>query len=65
MMQIAVPAGHRGTSYQTSVLTFLRAQQAPYRSSATVVRLPGNKTAIQIRFTAPSPLGLLGASTSP
>lgn len=64
-MLIAIPGGREGTSYRTSVLTFLRAQQALYRASATVVRLPGSNTAIQIRFTAPSPLGLLGAGTSP
>jgi hypothetical protein len=55
--------GKRG--YLLSVVGFLRAQQAPFRPAVTVVHEPGSKTAIQIEFPAPSPLGLLGRRTSP
>jgi hypothetical protein len=68
MMRIAALIPRRqsaGDSYLQSVVSFLRAQQAPYRPSVTVVHLPGHTTAIQIQFPAPSPLGLLGTQASP
>jgi hypothetical protein len=61
-----VPQGHPGkNSYLQSLVSFLRAQQAPYRPNVTVVRNPGHTTAIQIEFPAPSPLGLLGSNRTP
>jgi hypothetical protein len=67
MMRIAalIPRRHHARdTYLTAVLRFLRAQQPPYLASGAVLHLPGRKTAVQIQFTAPSPLGLLGAAPS-
>jgi hypothetical protein len=45
-----------------SVRKFLLAQQAPFRpAEITTVRLASGQTVLRIEFTAPSPLGLLGA----
>jgi hypothetical protein len=45
-----------------SVKRFLLAQQAPFRpADVTTVRLASGQTALHVEFTAPSPLGLLGA----
>jgi hypothetical protein len=58
-----VPRAHpRKNSYLQSLVSFLRAQQVPFRPIVTVVRNPGHTTAIQIQFPAPSPLGLLGGA---
>ena len=68
MVRIAgLVSGRRGHrfSYLHSVLKFLRAQRAPFRARASVVRVPGHKTDVQIQFDAPSALGLLGAHASP
>jgi hypothetical protein len=47
-------------SYIGYVLTFLRAQQAPFLATVTVAGT-GATTVLTIAFTAPSPLGLLSA----
>jgi tetratricopeptide (TPR) repeat protein len=48
-----------------ALLTFLRAQQAPYLAAVIrVIRLDGGQTAVRIGFAGPSPLGLL-ATASP
>ena len=45
-----------------SVKEFLLAQQPPFRpADVTTVRLAGGQTVLHVEFTAPSPLGLLGA----
>jgi hypothetical protein len=45
-----------------SVRRFLLAQQAPFRPAGVItVRLAGGQAVLQVEFTAPSPLGLLGA----
>jgi len=45
-----------------SVTRFLLAQQAPFRpADVTIVRLASGQTVLHVEFTAPSPLGLLGA----
>jgi hypothetical protein len=57
--------GVRKNAYLNSALKFLRAQQQPpFQASLSVLHLRG-KTVIQIHFSAPTPLGLLGAHTSP
>jgi hypothetical protein len=62
--ELAGPAGPSGRSYVRSVLAFLRVQRAPYlASSMTTARLASGRTALFVGFAAPSPLGLLGAST--
>jgi len=50
----------RDAGYLTEILAFLRAQRAPFLA-ATTVSGTGAATALQIVFTAPSPLGLLSA----
>jgi hypothetical protein len=45
-----------------AVKKFLLAQQAPFRpTQVTTVRLASGQTLLHVEFTAPSPLGLLGA----
>jgi hypothetical protein len=45
------------------VKRFLLAQRTPFRpADVTIVRLASGQTALHVEFTAPSPLGLLGAS---
>ncbi|HEY1001262.1 MAG TPA: hypothetical protein VGD83_16620 [Streptosporangiaceae bacterium] len=58
-----VPAGRgRDTATLDSVKRFLLAQQAPFRAAdVTTVRLASGQTVLHVEFTAPSPLGLLGA----
>jgi hypothetical protein len=48
------------STYEDSVVKFLHAQQAPYQASVTVLH-QSQKNLIQIQFTAPGTLGLLGA----
>jgi len=55
----AEPLAHGG-SYPDAVLAFLRAQQPPFPTTATVAGT-GAATVLQITVTAPSPLGLLSA----
>jgi hypothetical protein len=59
-----VPAGRgRDAATLDSVKSFLLAQQAPFRpADVTTVRLASGQTVLHVQFTAPSPLGLLGAS---
>jgi hypothetical protein len=52
----------RDAARLNSVKRFLLAQQAPFRpADVTTVRLAGGQTVLHVEFTAPSPLGLLGA----
>jgi hypothetical protein len=57
------PAGRgRDAATLDSVKRFLLAQQAPFRpADVTTVRLSSGQTVLHVEFTAPSPLGLLGA----
>ena len=66
MVQIDARIPHqkaRPSTYRDSVVRFLHAQQAPYQASVTVLHQP-RKSLIQIEFTAPGALGLLGAHGS-
>jgi len=56
--------GAKRKTYLNSVLKFLQAQRPPFQASLSVLHLSG-KTVIQIQFSAPTPLGLLGAHASP
>jgi hypothetical protein len=51
------------SSYTSVVLTFLRAQRAPFLATASIAGR-GAATVLQIGFTAPSPLGLLTAQVA-
>ena len=52
----------RDAATLNSVKRFLLAQQAPFRpADVTTVRLANGQTVLHVEFTAPSPLGLLGA----
>jgi hypothetical protein len=51
------------TAYLGKLLSFLRAQRAPLLPHISL-RRRGRTTDVQIKFTAPSPTGLLGAGTS-
>jgi len=57
------PAGPgRGAAMLNSVKRFLLAQQTPFRpADVTSVRLASGQAVLRVEFTAPSPLGLLGA----
>ena len=57
------PAGPRpGAVTLDAVKRFLLAQQATFRpADVTTVRLASGQTVLRVEFTAPSPLGLLGA----
>jgi hypothetical protein len=57
------PAGRgRDAATLNSVKRFLLAQQTPFRpADVTTVRLASGQTVLHVEFTAPSPLGLLGA----
>jgi hypothetical protein len=61
---ISPAPAHRGHDSATlnSVTRFLLAQQAPFRpADVTIVRLTSGQAVLRVEFTAPSPLGLLGA----
>jgi hypothetical protein len=61
-LRAAVLAQPPGTSsgYLQSVLTFLRAQQAPYlANSISLAQLANGQDIVRIEYAAPSPLGLL------
>ena len=46
-----------------AMIAFLNAQKAPFRPvRAAITRLPDGRAVVRAEFTAPSPLGLLGAS---
>jgi hypothetical protein len=52
----------RGAATLDSMKRFLLAQRAPFRPADVItVRLAGGQTVLHVEFTAPSPLGLLGA----
>jgi hypothetical protein len=52
----------RDAATLNSVRRFLLAQQAPFRpADVTIVRLASGQAVLHVEFTAPSPLGLLGA----
>jgi len=52
----------RDAATLNAVKRFLLAQQAPFRpAQVTIVRLANGQTVLHVEFTAPSPLGLLGA----
>lgn len=53
------PLARNPGAYLQSVLVFLRAQNAPFRAASARVTRVGGKAALQIEFSAPSPLGLL------
>ena len=57
------PAGRgRDAATLNSVKRFLLAQQAPFRpADITTVRLASGQAVLHVEYTAPSPLGLLGA----
>jgi hypothetical protein len=58
-----VPAGRgRAAAALNSVKRFLLAQQDPFRpADVTPVRLASGQAVLHVEYTAPSPLGLLGA----
>ena len=61
---ISPTPAHRGRAAATlnAVKKFLLGQQAPFRpAQVTTVRLANGQTVLHVEFTAPSPLGLLGA----
>jgi hypothetical protein len=52
----------RAAATLTSMKRFLLAQQAPFRpADVTTVRLASGQTVLHVKFTAPTPLGLLKA----
>ena len=56
------PAGRGQDARLNSVKRFLLAQQIPFQpADVTTVRLTSGQTVLHVEFTAPSPLGLLGA----
>jgi hypothetical protein len=57
------PAGSgRAAATLNAAKRFLLAQQSPFRpADVTTVQLAGGQAALHVEFTAPSPLGLLGA----
>jgi hypothetical protein len=58
----AAARGGRAAARLNSMKRFLLAQQGPYRpADVTTVRLASGQTVLHVEFTAPSPLGLLGA----
>jgi hypothetical protein len=61
---ISLAPARRGRDARlNSVKRFLLAQRTPFRpADVTIVRLASGQTALHVEFTAPSPLGLLGAS---
>lgn len=59
--ELTIPrlAKNPGT-YLQSVLVFLRAQNSPFRAASARMTRVGGKAVLQVEFSAPSPLGLLG-----
>jgi hypothetical protein len=54
----------RAAASLDSVKRFLLTQRAPFRpANVTTVRLASGQAVLHVEFTAPSPLGLLGAPT--
>jgi tetratricopeptide (TPR) repeat protein len=55
--------GPAAASWCSSVLSFLAAQQPPYRpASASLIRLARGQSAVRIEYPTPGPLGLLTTS---
>jgi hypothetical protein len=51
------------STFVRSTLAFLRAQRATFAvAAARQVRLGGGRIAVDLEFSAPSPMGLLGGS---
>jgi len=50
-----------GSGSLQSALSFLRAQQAPFRAESMIMGNDSGQPVLRIQFAAPSPLGLLGA----
>jgi hypothetical protein len=69
MREVVITAAAPSASWAASALSFLAAQQPPYRPAlAALIRLPAGEPAVQIEYPAPGPLGLLtsaGAVTFP
>jgi hypothetical protein len=62
--ELSIPAGAAGRGYLQSALALLRAQRAPLlASSMTTARLASGRTVLLVGFAAPSPFGLLPASS--
>ena len=64
LFQLGAPSSPSGLGAVTldAVKRFLLAQQATFRpADVTTVRLASGQTVLRVEFTAPSPLGLLGA----
>lgn len=53
-------AGMTDRSYLRWLLGFLRGQRAPYRAASITVQRPGGGPVVIVRFSRPSPIGLLG-----
>jgi len=61
---LARSADPGGAGFRRAVLVFLDAQRPPYAAmSARLVRLSSGQAVLRIAFSAPSPLGLLTASS--
>jgi hypothetical protein len=64
-VDLAVPNGTDASSYLAAAQSFLRAQRAPYLASTIErARLADGSRVLRVGFSAPSPLGLLGAPIS-
>jgi hypothetical protein len=68
-MRTAVIAVHAygkppaSAQYLQSALSFLRAQEAPFRAASMTLARASGQPVLRIQFAAPSPLGLLGAGS--
>ena len=63
--ELAVPRGIRHPGkYLQSLLVFLRAQRPPFLASGTRVAGASATAVLQVAFSAPAPLGLLGQRAS-
>jgi hypothetical protein len=61
-ISLTLPRRGRDAATLNCVKRFLLAQQAPFRpAGVTTVRLAGGQAVLHVEFTAPSPLGLVGA----
>jgi Tetratricopeptide repeat len=65
-LAVLTPAGGSNAGWARTILTFLAAQQAPFRpESARQASLPGTPLAVRIEYSAPAPLGLLTSPGTP
>ena len=61
-ISLTLPRRGRDAATVNSVKRFLLAQRAPFRpADVTTVRLASGQTVLHVEYTAPNPLGLLGA----